>query len=197
VILLILYTDFNSLIKRKLFIPRPYILGSGETMSRILDLTEYVVVQSLLDPKLIDALYDYHVNGLSPSDISIRYGIPKHLFRRHIQYVYTRSRMNGVLASRLFKIVVDAVRRINIAPVFEHPSNTVAVCKLCGRRVPAVNNYNLWLHLIKEHRDVVDELINLAIAEIERIIKERRNGNNGKKRRADKPHNCCNKYVGN
>jgi len=151
-------------------------VGSGEIVSRIVDLTEYVVIQSFLEPRLIDALYDYFVNNVSPSDISEMYKIPKYLIRRHIQYVYSKINMRGVSASRLFKYVVDALKRVEIPQVFEH-RGTYAVCRLCGSRISSINSYSLWLHLIKAHRDAVDSIVDDVLRELERLIKERRNGN--------------------
>jgi len=137
-------------------------------MSRITELTNYIVMQYLLDPKIVDVIYDYFVNNMSPSTICEKYRIPKYIIRRHIQNVYSKTRLGPVATSKMVKLVVDVVRAINIAPIY-YQNNGHRTCRLCNNAV--ANNPSLRIHILKEHKEFVDALVDEVLEKIVRTVK--------------------------
>jgi len=142
-------------------------------MSRVMGLIEYVIAQKFIEPKIIDALYDYF-SDVSPSIVCERYQISKHTLRRHVQNVYSRTRLGFLITSKLFRRIVDLVREIDIVPAFEHgnghANDGYARCKLCGKLVPAPNRYILWLHLVREHKELVETIIDEVLEKLTRTV---------------------------
>jgi len=124
----------------------------------LVSVLEYLVIKIMAGrDEVVRSLYEYLVNGGSPSVISEKYKLSKHQIRGYAQRVIERagsvSRAKAILRYSypyIFKIK-PAVKPIN---------DSLVKCLLCGDEIPMLIIED---HIKRQHEDVVREYVDAVI----------------------------------
>lgn len=127
-------------------------------------LLEYLVLKILADKEeVVKALYDYFVEGVSPSVIANKYGLSKHQIRGYVQRIMEKTG-SGTRARVFMKYTIPII--IKIKPVVKRVNGSVAICGLCGEEllIQVIED-----HIRKKHANVINDCINSVVEILKRI----------------------------
>lgn len=126
---------------------------------------EYLVLKILAGKEdVVKALYDYFVEGVSPSSIAMKYNLSKHQVRGYIQRIMEKSG-SSLRAKVLIKHIIPIVTRLR--PIVKKAGNSLALCSLCGEELPLQIVED---HIKKRHPEVVAECVNTVVETLKRSI---------------------------
>lgn len=119
---------------------------------------EYLILKVLASREnVVKALYDYFVDGTSPSSIATKYGLSKHQVRGYVQRIVEKT--GSSMRSRvLMKYSVPVI--LKLKPITRRINDSVAICILCSEELlmQVVEE-----HIRKKHSDIVNECLNSVI----------------------------------
>lgn len=119
---------------------------------------EYLVLKMLADKEeVVRALYDYFVEGASPSTIAVRYNLSKHQIRGYVQRVMEKTG-SATKAKVLMKYATPVI--IKLRPIAKKLNGSIAVCSLCNEELPIQIVED---HIKKKHTDYVTECLGSVI----------------------------------
>jgi hypothetical protein len=129
---------------------------------------EYLILKVLADKEeVVKALYDYFVEGASPSTIATRYGLSKHQIRGYVQRIMEKTG-SGTKARVLMKYTIPII--IKIKPITKKVNGSIAVCGLCNEELPI---QVIEDHVRKKHANVVNEYVNSVIEVLRKALATR------------------------
>lgn len=119
---------------------------------------EYLVLKMLADKgEVVKALYDYFVEGASPSTIAIRYNLSKHQIRGYVQRIMEKTG-SATKARVLMKYATPVI--VKLRPIAKRLNGSIAVCSLCNEELPIQIVED---HIKKKHTDYVAECLSSVI----------------------------------
>jgi len=136
---------------------------------RIVLVLKYLVTQALAgNMHVVDGLYDYFVNRMSPSEIGTKYGFTRHQVRGWVQRImekvasYERARV-------MIKHLVPHVKKIK--PIVKKVSDDEVQCTLCGERMHRSLARD---HVERYHRELVTEYVFAIIDTLSKSLSSNR-----------------------
>jgi len=127
---------------------------------------EYLVLKALSNGVAVDALYDYFVNGVSPRDISIKYGITKLQLRGYVSRMLEKAH-SSYRAALYMKVLYPVVKKIRPVVIC---GNDYCICGLCSEKV---SRERVERHIYNVHRDIVASYLEAVLE----AVKEEWNNN--------------------
>ncbi len=128
---------------------------------------EYLLAKVLAGrSEVVKALYDYFVEGKSPSTLASKYGLSKHQVRGYVQRI-TEKTGSLVRARAIVRYVTPYVLRVK--PVIKHVGNGISRCMICGEEMLSAVAED---HIRKYHgailAEYVDAILDLLARDLER-----------------------------
>ncbi len=121
---------------------------------------EYLIVKSLAGrQEIVKALYEYFVEGSSPSVLASKYGLSKHQVRGYVQRI-TEKTGSITKARVLLKYTVPLILRLK--PITKNINNSIVICSICNEELPI---QIIEDHIRKKHVTVIQESL-MSIIEI-------------------------------
>jgi len=130
---------------------------------------EYLLAKALAGRKeVVKALYDYFVEGKSPSTLASKYGLSKHQVRGYVQRIVEKTG-SLVRARAIIKYVTPYVLRVK--PVIKHVGNGMSRCLICGEEMltPVTED-----HIRKYHGAILAEYIDAVLDLLARDLERKR-----------------------
>lgn len=128
-------------------------------------LLEYLILKVLADKDgVVRVLYDYFVEGASPSSIAAKYGLSKHQVRGYIQRIVEKTG-SSTKAKVLIKHITPII--IKLKPVAKRVNGALAICSLCNEELPIQIMED---HIKKKHTEIVNECINSVIEMLKKNV---------------------------
>ncbi len=128
-------------------------------------LLEYLVLKMLTgNVKVIEALRQYIVDGLSPSSVADNLGLSKHQVRGYAQRVIEKvgdSRRASMVISKVYDML------IRIEPVIKNYGGR-KICVLCGEELRGSGED----HIRKRHYDIVRRYVKLIASVLRMRLRE-------------------------
>ncbi|HIP56541.1 MAG TPA: hypothetical protein EYH02_00495 [Ignisphaera aggregans] len=132
---------------------------------------EYLVAKALADKlDVVQALYDYFVNGVSPSVLAVRYGLSKHQIRGYIQRITEKT---GSLTRARIVIKYATPFILRVRPVMKRVGENLVKCMVCGDELPIQVAED---HIKKYHSTLLSEYIGAVIELMRRELRASREG---------------------
>lgn len=129
---------------------------------------EYLVLKALADRvEVVKALYDYFVEGSSPSTIANKYSLSKHQIRGYVQRIMEKTG-SGTKARVFMKYAIPVI--IKIKPIVRKVNGAIVVCGLCNEELPI---QVIEDHIKKKHANVVNEYISSVVEVLKKVITAR------------------------
>jgi len=127
----------------------------------------YLIARALTDKKTLEILYDYFVNGYSPSEIAQKYGLPKYKVKTVVSSPSVKKKFRLVRA--LLEKYYDDLRELET--VFTQIDADIYMCKLCGWSIKVDVEGNrgkfkgvLFWHVRSQHRREIGEIAKKLLA---------------------------------
>ena len=130
--------------------------------SAIESVLEYLVAKALADRfEVVQALYDYFVEGRSPSVLASRYKLSKHQIRGYVQRITEKT--GSLLKARIIiKYATPYIMKVR--PIVKRMNDNMVRCLVCGEELPIQVAED---HIRKYHGAILAEYID-AIVELMR-----------------------------
>ena len=137
---------------------KTYCVIGAKVRNTAVSVIEYLILKVLADKEeVVKALYDYFVEGLSPSSIAFRYGLSKHQVRGYVQRIMEKTG-SALRAKALMKYAVPLI--IKIKPVAKKLNESMVACNVCGEELPL---QIIEDHIKKKHPEIVSECLYAVI----------------------------------
>ena len=126
--------------------------------SAIESVLEYLLAKALAGKvNVVKALYDYFVEGKSPSTLANEYGLSKHQVRGYIQRI-TEKTGSVTRARVIIRFVTPYV--LKVRPIMKRINDSIAKCLVCGEEML----YSVAEdHVRKYHSAIISEYIDAII----------------------------------
>ncbi|NPA97494.1 MAG: helix-turn-helix transcriptional regulator [Crenarchaeota archaeon] len=130
---------------------------------------EYLLAKALAGKSdVVKALYEYFVEGKSPSTLAAKYGLSKHQVRGYVQRI-TEKTGSMIRARAIVRYVTPYV--LKVKPIIKHLGNGVSRCLVCGEEMltPVAED-----HVRKYHSAILAEYIDAILELLARDFERRR-----------------------
>jgi len=119
---------------------------------------EYLILKVLANrEEIVKALYDYFVEGASPSTIAMKYGLSKHQIRGYVQRIIEKT--GSPMKSRvLMKYTAPLI--LKLKPIARKVNTSMAICGICKEELPV---QVIEDHIKKKHSDILGECLDSVI----------------------------------
>ncbi len=130
---------------------------------------EYLIAKALADKlEVVQALYDYFVNGTSPSVLATKYGLSKHQIRGYVQRITEKT---GSLARARIVIKYATPFVLKVRPIVKKLGESMVKCLVCGEELPIQVAED---HIRKYHGALLSEYIDAVIELMRRELQASR-----------------------
>jgi len=132
---------------------------------------EYLILKVLANrEEIVKALYDYFVEGASPSTIAMKYDLSKHQIRGYVQRIIEKT--GSSMKSRvLMKYTAPLI--LKLKPIARKVNTSMAICSICEEELPV---QVIEDHIRKKHSDILSECLDSVIDILKKNAAMKRHG---------------------